>query len=184
MIVIAFDSSAFNNVYYVVSDSPNALEETYALYGRFAKISLFIFVIGLIGTIFTGDRLFRFNQSKDELSIIGGAKVAIKKVEKSIKKGKVSCEDERGNDVDIATNGIYYFYSEDFLYEYSFKSNLINGSRGYVKVVNDNGKYTYYIAFSADTMGLEETEKSQLNTDKVKYNVNISEPKGNMCTID
>ena len=99
-------------------------------------------------------------------------------------KDKVTCYDENGIEVSIYTNGNYYFYSDDFLYDYSFKSNLIYTSNGYVKVVSNTGNFQYYVAYSADEYGIPETSKDELSADKVQKNLVIQKPNGIMCTID
>ena len=184
IVIIAFGSSAFNNIYYVVDDSPEALEKTYGSYSRFAKFSLFILVVGLVGYLFSSNALISLRGGKDELSIIGGAELSINKVNKAIKRDKVTCVDESGNEVSIYQDGVYYFYSEDFLYDYGFRSNLIDGSRGYVKVESNMGNFDFYVAYSADNLGIPETRKEDLDVDLVERDITIDEPIGIMCTID
>ena len=180
--VIAFGSSAHNGVYYVVDESQNALEKTYGSYKRFASFSIFLLVLGAIGVIFTNTNMF--NGGKDKLSIIGGADIAIKKVSKAVKKGNVYCYDVNNDEISITNDGEYYFYSEDFLNDYSFNSYLVDGSVGYVKVVNENGKYKYYVSYTTGSYGIVETEKDELDVDIVERNVKVEEPYGNKCTID
>ena len=182
--IISFGSSAYNGIYYVVDSSPNALEKTYGSYRRFAEFSIFILFIGGVGLFFSNNSLSTLTNGKDELSIIGGANIAINNVKKAIMKDKVTCYDENGIEVSIYTNGNYYFYSDDFLYDYSFKSNLIYTSNGYVKVVSNTGNFQYYVAYSADEYGIPETSKDELSADKVQKNLVIQKPNGIMCTID
>ena len=182
--IIAFGSSAYNNIYYVVDSSPEALEKTYGSYRRFAGFSLFLLVIGGAGAFFSNNSFSSLASGKDELSIIGGAKIAVNNVEKAIMKEKVTCTDPNDVELSIYTNGVYYFYSDDFIYDYGFKSNLISDSRGYVKVVSNNGKFEYFVSFSADQYGIPETSEADLKADIVQKNYTVTKPSGNMCTID
>ena len=180
--VIAFGSSAHNGVYYVVDESQNALEKTYGSYKRFASFSIFLLVLGAIGVIFTNTNMF--NGGKDKLSIIGGADIAINKVSKAVKKGNVYCYDVNNDEISITNDGEYYFYSEDFLNDYSFNSYLVDGSVGYVRVVNEGGKYYYYVTYTTGSYGIVETGKDELDVKAVEKDVIVTEPYGNKCTID
>ena len=50
--------------------------------------------------------------------------------------------------------------------------------------INENGEYRYFVSFTSDNLGIEETEKENLDVDLVKSDVVINKPYGNMCTID
>lgn len=180
--IIAFGSSAYNGIYYVVDATQEALEKTYGSYRRFAEFSVFLLLIGVIGLF--ANFYFSSGGNKDELSMIGGADLAINKVKKAVKKNKVICKDNYDNKISIKNNGIYYFYSNDFLYDYSFKSSLVDGSKGYIKVVNENGKYTYYVSYSTSSFGLKEVSKDELSPEYVEKGYVVNKPDGIMCTID
>ena len=180
--IIAFGSSAYNGIYYVVDASQDALEKTYGSYRRFAEFIIFLLLIGIIGLF--ANFYFSSGGNKDELSMIGGADLAISKVKKAVKNNKVICEDFYDNEISINNNGVYYFYSDDFLYDYSFRSNLVGESKGYVKVVNENGKYTYYVSYSNDSFGLKEVSKDELSPEYVEKGFVVNKPNGIMCTID
>ena len=61
---------------------------------------------------------------------------------------------------------------------------MVDGSRGYVKVVNENGKYTYYVSYSTTNFGLKEVSKDELSPEYVEKGYVVNKPSGIMCTID
>ena len=183
LIIIAFGSSAFNNTYYVKDNSNSGLEKAYKAYKNFGEFSLLLILIGLVGFVFTGDNLSIIGKNKDGILIVSGAKAVINKIDKAVQNNKVTCYDSDDNEVSIKMNGEFFFYSNDFLYDYGFSSNLIDTSEGYVKVVNDNGVYTYYITYKAGKMGIKETNSKEVTIDKVEKDVQITKPNGYSCYL-
>ena len=63
------------------------------------------------------------------------------------------------------------------------KMDKINREK-FEKVVNENGKYTYYVSYSNDSFGLKEVSKDELSPEYVEKGFVVNKPNGIMCTID
>ena len=181
--IIAFGSSAYNGVYYVDDDSKDALEKTYGPYRKFADFSGFLILLGILGFLLTNNNYITFGEKGRNMQIVAGSEITVRKVKKAVESGKVLCKDVNDYNTSIKHNGTYYFYSEDFFYEYGFKSSLIDESMGYVKVVNNNGKYSYFISITAGKLGLPETGEKDISVDVVKENYKVKKPNGIMCRL-
>lgn len=183
--VIAYGVSSFDGIYFVTSNGDDALEKSYGTYNHFATFTIFLIVVGLAGFIFSGDNLNLLTKNRGKVGAYSTSKIAINKVKRAIEKDKIYCEDIYGDMVDIKQDGNYYFYSSDFTYDYGVRSNLIDPTSGYVKVVVDGGKYSYYVSYSDGKYGFNELSEEDLDVDNVeKKEIVIAEPKGNSCSID
>lgn len=164
--VIGFGSNAYDGRTFVTVEEKNATEKDYKRKNVFLFTTLLLLLIGVGLTIYNNmTNVKESSESMGNSYYIYASKTFVKKLDKAIASGKISCDPEK----DITQDGVYYIYSPDIGDDFGlFLSITREGIEGYVKVVNVGGQRQYYVSLTDGTKGFEETLSDQVNTGIVK----------------
>lgn len=163
--VIGFGSNAFDGRTFVDVDEKNSTEKDYKRKNIFLVTTLLFLIIGVGMMIYAN-----MTNVKDSSESIGNyyyvyaANKMVKKIDKAIVSGKVTCD----NQGDINQPGTYYMYYVSVGDEFHLPLQIMMEEiEGYVKVVNNGSGREYYVSLTDGTKGFGETLSSSITTNSV-----------------
>lgn len=163
--VIGFGSNAFDGRTFVDVDEKNSTEKDYKRKNIFLVTTLLFLIIGVGMMIYAN-----MTNVKDSSESIGNyyyvyaANKMVKKIDKAIVSGKVTCD----NQGDINQPGTYYMYYVSVGDEFHLPLQIMMEEiEGYVKVVNNGSGREYYVSLTDGTKGFGETFSSSITTNSV-----------------